>query len=479
MSRPMPTDNLFLSGNGAPLLIEGDARDLPVHGAVPEELAGTYYRNGSNPQFAPRGGYHLFDGDGMIHALTIRDGRVDYKNRWVRTERFLLEREAGESLFGSMVDPSAADPSVSGKSSNAANTNIVWHAGKLLALWEAGLPTELDPSSLETRGSWDFDGKLTRRIEPEIARQLGLEAVEGEGPGIMTAHPRVDPKTGEMHFFGYSATPPFLVYNVVSTEGVMLRSEEIDAPYPSMMHDFILTDEHVIFPVFPAAFDFDAMAQGTGILGWRPEKGTRVGVMPRGGSSADVQWIESDPCYVFHFANARDTSNGIVSEMCRFPSLPFFGEGGVQPPSLWRWSIDLAAGVVKEEQIDTTPAEFPRVDERFLGTDYRHVYVPCMVPEEGAGIGFNGLAHYDVASGEKLVHCTRAGSVFGEPVFVPRHPDSPEGEGFVLVIVYRDDEKRSDLLILDAENVEAEPLATVELPVRVPAGFHGNWRADD
>ncbi len=482
MSRPMPKDNLFLMGNGAPMNFEGDCTDLVVEGEIPEELSGTYYRNGSNPQFAPRGQYHLFDGDGMIHAFHIEGGRASYKNRWVRTERFALEREAGEALFGSMVDPGSTHPSVVGKSSNAANTNVVRHAGKLLALWEGGLPTEIDPVTLEARGTWDFDGALTRTIDPTIAAQLGLTTKTGTAQGVMTAHPKFDPKTGEMLFFGAAGSPPYLLYHEVSPDGKLVRTEEIDVPFASMMHDFIVTDEHVVFPVFPAVFDYEALADGTGMLAWKPEKGAHLGVMPRKGRGADVRWIEIDPCFVFHAANAHTEGDRVIAEVVRFPQLPLFGAtADAAPPSLWRWTIDLAQGSVEEEQLDQLPTEFPRIDERFAGLPYHYSWGPCMVASGAGGstaLGFNAIVRYDVVSGEKQVHEPRPGTVVGEPVFAPRTKDAPEGDGWVFFLAYRDDEKRSDLIILDAQDIEADPVAVIQLPVRVPSGFHGNWVPD-
>jgi len=476
MAGPMPTDNPFLAGNSAPINFEGESAELAVVGEVPRELNGAYFRNGANPQFPPIGQYHLFDGDGMVHGFYFEDGRVHYRSRWVRTERFMLERAAGRALFASMVEPGRTDPSVVGKSTNAANTHVIQHAGKLLALWEAGLPTELDPETLDTIGLWDFHGQLKRKVDPTIAAQVGMDAIEGLGPGIMSAHPKIDPKTGELLFFGYSAAPPHLVFNVVSPDGKLVRNEEIDVPYAAMMHDFLVTEEHVLFPIFPAAFDYSEMEAGTGIIAWKPELGTHIGVMPRSGGNADVRWIESDPCYVFHFANGWSDGDRITAEMCRFPVLPMFGGEGLLPPSFWRWTIDLSSSSVREEPIDETPAEFPRIDDRFAGLPSRHVWVPSMAPEEEGGVfGFNVIAHFDTQTGERKLHRSRPGSVMGEPVFVPRSADADEGDGYVIVLAYREPEKRSDLLVLDALNIDAEPIAEVQLPVRVPSGFHGSW----
>ncbi|MFI5314479.1 MAG: carotenoid oxygenase family protein [Myxococcota bacterium] len=460
MSRPFPSDP-YLQGNFAPLGFECDANDLVVTGEIPRCLEGALYRNVANPQFAPRGRYHWFDGDGMIHGFFFENGRVSYKNRWVRTERWKREREAGEALFGGIANMSGGDERVAGVSGNTANTNIVWHAGKLLALWEGGLPTELDPETLETRGTWDFGGQLTRR---------------NHETGIMTAHPKFDPRTGEMLMFGYSAIEPYLVYNVVDAGGKLVRSEEIDLPWPSMMHDFITTAEHVIFPLFPVVFDLAAIANGGSPMSWQPERGTRLGVMPRDGSGKDVRWFAADPCYVFHPMNAHTEGSRVICEVARHPVVPLFDVPGQGPATLHRWTIDLHRGEVKQEQLDDLGSEFPRLDERYTGLRYSHGYAGGSLREPEGGISFDSILHYNVQTGSRSAHVLPAGCYTGEPVFVPSRANAPEGEGVLLATIYREDEHSSDLLVLDAENVEKDPLATIKLPTRVPFGFHGNWR---
>jgi len=462
MSRPFP-DESFLRGNYAPWPLEGEIQDCVVEGEVPRELDGTLYRNGPNPQFAPRGRYHWFDGDGMIHALAIHDGRVAYRNRWVRTAKFSLERAAGEALYGGLADMAKTDPRVGATSPNAANTNIVVHAGKLLALWEGGPPHALDPRTLETVGPFDFRGKLA---------------------GPMTAHPKLDPETGEMLFFGYSFTPPFLRYHVVSADGVLVRSEEIEVPAPTMMHDFIVTKEHVIFLVCPATIRLENIEKTGSPLAWEPELGTRIGVMPRNGGNADVVWFEAAPCYVFHPLNAYTDGGRIVADVCRYPRLPLFDAGdpadGMEDltAKLTRWTLDLAGGTVKEEALDDVSTEFPRLDERHAGLRHRHGYAGALVrqkAQEEDASGFNAIVHYDLETGRRHDHIVPSTDAVSEPVFVPRSDASAEGDGFLLATVYRGEEKRSDLVILDAQNVERAPIATVKLPHRIPFGFHGNW----
>ena len=458
MSRMFP-DDPFLRGNYAPWPMEGEIHNLVVEGEIPHDLDGTLFRNGPNPQFAPRGRYHWFDGDGMIHAFTIRDGKAHYRNRWVRTQRFQMEREAGEALWGGLADWANSDPRVEGIFPNAANTNIIVHGGKLLALWEAGPPYELDPRTLETRGVYDFDGKL-------------------QGP--MTAHPKIDPDTGELLFFGYSPFPPYLRYYVASADGKITRSEEIEVPVPTMMQDFIATRNHVIFMVFPATFRFENFASGAPIR-WEPELGTKIGVMPRNGTSADVRWFETDPCYVFHPMNAYSENGQVIADVCRFDRLPLFDGAEVNDltngnsAKLTRWTLDLRSGTVKEKLLDNSPAEFPCLDERYTGLMYRYGYSSgrCGVPTDGGF--FNAVFRYDHQTGKKHVCDFGSAGFPSEPIFVPRSARSPEGQGYLLSVVYREPENRSELVILDAENIEHEPLAVVRLPHRIPYGFHGNW----
>ena len=457
MSVPFP-DDPFLKGNYAPWPMEGEVHDLVVQGEIPEELNGTLYRNGSNPQFSPRGRYHWFDGDGMIHAFTLGDGKAHYRNRWVRTERFKLEREAGEALFAGLSDLSNTDKRVEGVFPNAANTNIIYHAGKLLALWEGGPPYELDPSTLDTIGLYDFNRKLQ---------------------GAMTAHPKVDPKTGELLFFGYGPFPPYLRYDVASADGDIIRSSAIDIPVPTMMHDFITTRDHVIFMVFPATLRPENLTSGSPIR-WEPELGTRIGVMPRNGGSADVVWFETDPCFVFHAMNAYTESNQVIADVCQFHHVPLFSleddSAQTNMPTLTRWTLDLETKSIKMEQRDDQACEFPRLDERYAGLQYRAAYAAGIKSSSSLSDGgFNMVIHYDHTTGQQRVHDLGSSSYASEPNFVPRSESSAEGEGFLLVGVYRKEEHRSDLVILDAENIEQEPLAIVQLPHRIPYGFHGNW----
>lgn len=465
MSRPFPED-AFLKGNYAPVLSESDAYDLPVMGEMPRELRGALYRNGPNPQFAPRDRYHWFTGDGMIHGFFIADGRVRYRNRWVRTPKWRMEHQAGQALFGTFGNPMTSDPSAVGKDGGVANTNIVWHAGRLLALEEAHPPTELDPDTLETRGYHTFGGKL-------------------QGP--MTAHPKIDPETGEMVFFGYAADgrfSPTVSYQVVNGAGELVRSDRFTAPYASMVHDFAVTRNHVIFPILPLTGSMERAMSGKPAYAWEPDKGSHIGILRRGDPIERMRWFTGDPCYVFHPMNAWEEGERVFADVMEYAAAPLFPRPDGTPVAgeppvarLVRWTFDLAGNSdgFTRETLEDLPGEFPRFDERRAGLSYRHAYYVARQDGRQA-LSADTLVHVDLKTGRRARYSLPAGDALSEAVFVPRAADSPEGDGFLLATVYRGEERRSDLCVFDAGAVEAGPVASAQLTQRVPFGFHGNWR---
>jgi carotenoid cleavage dioxygenase len=474
MAKAFPTDNPFLQGYYAPLHMECDAPNLPVTGEIPKTLRGSLYRNGPNPQFAPRGPYHWFSGDGMVHAFHIRDGHVAYLNRWVRTPQWQLENSEREGLSGAFGNPRFSDPRIVAMNSTKANTNIVWHGGRLLALEEAHAPYEMDPDTLASKGYCDFGGKLA---------------------GPVTAHPKIDPVTGEMVQFGYSARgrfTPAISYQVVDRAGRMTRCDVFQAPYAAMVHDFVVTRTHVIFPVFPLTGSLERAMKGAPPYAWEPEKGSHIGIMRRDGDvSRDLRWFRGDACYVFHPMNAFDTADGkVVCDMMKYPVAPLFprpdgSPASMAPPvaTLVRWTFDLDGNTdtFTEESLDDHVGEFPRFDERFAMSSYRHGYIQggIVTNPQNPRAARNGIVHIDLASGARRIWDPGPGDIAGEPIFVPRRDDADEGDGWLLTVVYRGAENRSDLAILDATDIAAGPVALAHLSHRVPAGFHGNWRPDE
>lgn len=466
MSAPFPTDDPFLRGNFAPLLMEADAYDLPIVGEMPRELSGTLYRNGPNPQFAPRGFYHWFAGDGMLHALKIANGRVSYRNRWVRTPKWQMEHEAGKALYGAFGNPMWSDPVTFGKDSTTANTNVVWHAGKLLALEEAHLPFEVDAEMLAPRGDQDYGGKLKTR---------------------MTAHPKIDPETGEMVCFAYSATgrfTPSMAYYTIDRGGTLTDYQEFDAPYVAMVHDFCVTRDFVLFPIMPLTGSIERAMNQKPAYAWEPDKGNRIGILRRGDKVENMRWFSADPSYVFHPMNAWNEGNKIFADVMEYPVAPLFPnpDGTPIPQSramarLVRWSFDLDGNsdTYKRQELDDTPGEFPRFDERRAGLSYRHGWFTAYRPGRQVGL-FDAIGHIDLQTGRRTLHSLPEGDATSEAVFVPRHADAPEGDGFLLALVWRGAENRSDLCVFDAMDIAKGPIATAQLPIRVPFGFHGNWR---
>jgi carotenoid cleavage dioxygenase-like enzyme len=441
-----------------PIDFETDLAALKVRGEVPRGLNGTLFRNGPNPQFDVPGA-HWFVGDGMVHAFGFEDGRVRYSNRWVRTAKFLAEREAGRPLLGGFQ----AAPE--GLNSGVANTNILAHGGRLLALEEAHPPIELDPASLATRGSWLADPRLA---------------------GPFTAHPKLDPVTGELLFFGYNAAGPFtpqLSFGVLDAAGALTRLDRFDAPYSSMVHDFIVTEHHVLFPVLPLSGSLDRARQGRPPYAWEPELGAFVGILRRDDPAAAIQWLEIEPCYVFHVMNGWEEGGRILADVMQYEEPPLFphADGGPGDPErsvarLCRWTIDPAAASFRREYIDTLGGEFPRIDDRRAGLPYRHGWYASGSVEIAAG-KVDGLVHVDHKSGRRTVRLLGGGASVSEPVFVPAAPAAVEGDGFLTAVVWRPESGRSELEIYAATDLDAGPLATVEIPHRVPAGFHGNWVA--
>jgi carotenoid cleavage dioxygenase-like enzyme len=455
--------NPYLSGNYAPVRSEDDF-DLVVTGEIPAGLRGTLYRTGPNPQFEPRdaAGYHWFTGDGMIHAFEVADGKVSYRNRYVRTPKWELEHENGRALFAGF-NPMASDPIAIGKDGGVANTNILFHAGKLLALEEGHMPFEVAQHSLEPRGyAQQYQGKVT-------------------------AHPKIDPKSGEMTWFGYGVGDMPLSagasYGVTDAKGVVTRRSDFQAPYSAMIHDFMVTENYVLFPVLPLTGSLERAMKGLPAYAWEPEKGGYVGVMRRDADVSTIRWFNVEACYVFHPMNAWEADGKIFADVFRYDTAPLFpladGSPGARSAArLARWTFDLssASDAIKEESLDDLDGEFPRFDERLSGLAYRHGWYAGDTTRSGS-IKANTIAHLDLKTGKRALYELTGGDMTSEPVFTPRSAQAAEGDGWLTAVVWRAAENRSDFVVFEAQDVAAGPIATARLPRRVPFGFHGNWVA--
>ena len=447
----------FLSGNYAPVDDELSDVDCRVSGRLPDGLQGTLYRNGSNPHFPPVEPYHWFTGDGMVHAVTLGDGPPRYSNRWVRTPRFVAEAAAGRALFAGFGQP-LTEAAVA-LDTGVANTHVIAHAGRLLALEEAHLPVRLNPRDLSTIG-YDGFGALSGRF---------------------TAHPKHDPVTGQLIFFSYSATGPLsqdMAWGAIEADGRVSAHEVFAAPYCSMVHDFAVTATRVVFPVLPLTGSMDRAMAGQPPFAWEPGKGAFVGVMRRDQGARSLVWAVAPICFVFHVMNAFDDGGDVVMDVVEYDAAPLFPSADGSPPAaspsrLVRWRVDAAGQApVRREMLDDLPGEFPRLDERRAGLPYVHGFRVCSLP--GADEP-SAIVHNDLVAGTRQVLAFQAGEQPSEAVFVPRSPEAAEGDGWLLSVVWRPASGSSAMVVLDAQALAAGPVAEVALPRRAPFGFHGNW----
>jgi carotenoid cleavage dioxygenase len=437
--------------------------DLTVEGDLPRELAGTLARNSGNPQFDPPGRYHWFDGDGMVHALTFDDGQVSYRNRWIRTEAFAREAEAGRALWPGILEPT--DPSLRPPIKDTANTDLIAFGGGLLATWWlSGTPMALSLPELETRGPVDFGGKLPRQG--------------------MAAHPKVCPRTGELLFFGYSLLRrPYYAYGVASAEGELVHAVDLDFPRPHVPHDIAITERYTLLLDLPLGYDPAALAQGKKRIGFAHDVPGRIGVIPRRGGADDVRWFEVPACYVYHTVNAYEDGDEVVLTACRIEDpIPRAGEAPAGTarldsillvPHLYRWRLNMTTGEARGEALDDRATEFPRIDDRRQGSPARYGYHQRIAARDD--LSFDGIVKYDLVEGRSWTHDYQPGWFGGESVFAPRPGGTEEDDGWVLTVVTHPDEVRSRLLVLDAGDLGAAPLAQVELPQRIPPGFHAEW----
>lgn len=484
------SQNPYLEGFLAPVHTEVTATDLPVTGHIPEYLDGRYLRNGPNPvaEVDPAI-YHWFSGDGMVHGVALRDGKAHwYRNRWIRTPR--VSKILGEPA------PTRLSPRA-GMLNLGANTSVLAHAGRTLALMEGGVANYELTEDLDTVGTCDFDGTLT---------------------GGYTAHPHRDPRTGELHAVSYSfARGTTVQYSVIDTTGRARRSVDIEVSGSPMMHDFSLTDKYVVIYDLPVTFDpVQALAGSVprwlqlparlvmqSLIGrvrvpspittminrdpkhsdrlpyaWDPGYPARIGVMPREGDNNQVRWFDIEPCYVYHplngYSEMRDGAEVLVLDVVRYDRM--FDRDrrgpGETPPTLDRWTINLTTGAVTTECRDDRPQEFPRMNETLLGGKHRFGYTV------GAYFAdrMSGLYKHDFATGSSMKAPLDAELLLGEMSFLPNPDATAEDDGILMGYGYHRRRDEGQLLLLDAQTCES--VATVHLPQRVPMGFHGNWASN-
>lgn len=442
--------NPFLEGLHTPLEEEYSLETLDVIGTIPEHLDGRYLRIGPNPAAPPNAAsYHWFSGDGMVHGLRLKGGKaLWYRNRWIRS---------------AAVEQARGLPAAPGERNgprDTVNTNVIGHAGSIWALVEAGtFPVRLD-EGLESVAYDPFGGTLK---------------------GSFSAHPHLDPDTGQIHAICYEATRPHEIRHVVvNPAGAVVREEPIPVRDGPSIHDCMITKNYVIILDLPVTFSMARLIKGFAFpYAWNPEHPARVGLLPRTGTAKDVIWCAVEPCYVFHPCNGFEDDQGrVVLDVCVHSTM--FAESTMGPDSksvpFERWTITPSTASVARAVIDPDSQEFPRPNEARIGKPYRFAYT--MAVANGGDPAFvteTRLFKHDLQAGTRQVHDFGSGRVPGEFVFVSRPDAKAEDDGWLMGLVIDGNAAHTELVILDAQSFEGEPQARIVVPHRIPPGFHGNW----
>lgn len=475
------SEHPFLRGPYAPMYNEyvADTESLRVIGEIPRDLHGIYVRNSHNPVHESIGIYHPYDGDGMLHSMHFEGGRATYRNRFIETTGYLAERGAGRSLWPGMLSPHLQARrgwgSIGAMKDNA-GTDVIGHAGKLLAAMSQGSePWRIDPVTLETLGA---DGNWARSLPDGIA-----------------SHFKVDPRTGEMMFFNYPERWPYMNYGVIDRNNQLVHYVPIELAGPRWPHDIGITENYSILHDLPFFFDPAALARGERKLEFHRELPARFGIIPRHGDSSQIRWFEGSSCHILHLTNCYEKGDEIIMDGCimRNPQKPRVGEtsGDVHavyakirkhlakhsnPTNMYRWRFNLKTGQTHEEAIDDEITEFPACSNDYVGRPYRYSYNG--IYEEGEWL-LKGIKRFDMDGGHTQRHEYGAGRYGSEPQIARRIGAKAEDDGYVLSFVTDLIADRSECLILDASDIAAGPIAQIILPQRIPVGTHACWVEGD
>ena len=456
------TRSPYLSGNYAPTPDERQLELTVVAGKIPADLRGVFVRNGSNPRFEPEGRYHWFDGDGMIHAVHFNAEGAHYRNRWVVTAGFEAETEAGTALWRGILEPPDLSkfPQVF---KDTANTDLVWFNGELLALWWLGGDAyRISLPDLETLGTETFAGTLTSHI---------------------AAHPKVDPSTGELLFIDFDPIPPYLTFGVVSADGHVVRSENVALDGPRLQHDLAFTDDYAIVFDFPFMWETDASSTR---LGFHRDRPSRFGLVPRSGTATETTWFETDPCFMYHVANAWQEDGTVRMVGCEIsdplvddPDSPTDRRTVPEiamlrlEPYLTEWVFHLDSGTITKRRLNDEIAEFPKIDVRRTGRPSRYTYLMRFAQLET--LAFDAVIRHDLTTATAVTHPWPDGWYGGETVFCPKQGTTAEDDGYLVTFVVHEETGQSEVHVLDAARLGDEAVCRLSVPVRVPTGYHTWW----
>jgi all-trans-8'-apo-beta-carotenal 15,15'-oxygenase len=447
-----------------------DAHDYVVdeiEGRIPEALTGTLYRNGpAKNEVGGKPYAHLFDGDAMLSQFTIADGGVRYRNKYVQTTHYLKERNADKPLMRNYGQQRPGGPLANAfrQPANTANISVTYHSGNLLALWEGGKPWRLDPDTLETIGEYDFDGELKRGY-------------------AYSAHPTWDPATGELYNFGiqYGPRTKLRTYRI-DRAGKLHHLQAVTLPFATMNHDCALTKRYMVFVIDPLVMNVPRFLLGLdsldGAMRFDMKRPTQVILVPRDGGKPRI--AETEPFFHYHFNNAYEEGDDVVIDLVRYPdydnihrTLRNFRDSafdGIET-KLSRLRVT-PSDEVQIEDVYEEACEFPQHDWRLTASAHRYCY---MAGREADQQPFGSILKVDHQTGATKRHDFGTGQVVGEPIFVPRRADAAEDDGWLLSVVYSAAEHRSRLVVLDARDLESDPVAVAHLRHHVPLGFHGTF----
>ena len=467
-------DHPYRSGPWRPQTVERAATRLDVVGEIPADLDGVYLRNTENPVHPANEAYHPFDGDGMVHVVGFRDGEAFYRNRFVRTDGFVAEQEAGRSLWAGLAEHPDNAPrqdgwGARGRMKDASSTDIVVHAGVALSsFYQCGELYRLDPLTLDTLGKSTWDGQFP-------------------GRGV-SAHPKVDGRTGELLFFDYGKDAPYLRYGVVGADNRLAHHVDVELPGPRLPHDMAFTENYAILNDCPMFWEPELLAKGVHAVRFHQDLPLRLGVLPRRGAGTEIRWFEADPTYVLHWVNAYEDGDEIVLDGF-FQSDPegrhahFGGQeryarmfrmlslDGMQT-RLHRWRLNLVTGQAKEERLSDSITEFGVINAGVAGRPHRYAYAATGEP---GWFLFDGLVKHDLCTGAEEHYRFGPGVYGSETAMAPRPGGVAEDDGYLITITTDMPRDRSECLVFDAARVCDGPVARIALPERVASGTHATW----
>lgn len=460
----LETGNPYLMGAYAPVFDEIAVRDLPVEGEIPKDICGVYVRNGPNQRYTPASHYHWFDGDGMLHALHIENGKADYRNRWIRTDGFRREGAEGRTVWQGIMGNLGANPrGATYNLKDTANTAVACFNRKLLTMWYmCGDIYALDPVSLETLGKEDFQGSLSSKI---------------------MAHVKIDEHTNELMFFDYGLRPPFMWYGVVGADGRLKHFTEVPLPGPRLPHDMAITENYSVLMDLPYINDPEALKAGRSRIVFREDWPSRFGVIPRFGNSDEVRWFEAEPAYIYHVVNAWEQDDEIIMDACitTNPAPQSGVKGAVEKLKaylrleavIYRYHFNLRDGSVREYPLDDRYTEFPMINAAMTGRKTRYAYNQSF--DISDVLRFDGIIKYDTETGKTQEYSYGAGVFGSESPFIPKPGSVAEDDGYVITYVTDENSDTSEALLFHAGRVDDGPIARIKLPQRVPLGFHACW----